>query len=71
MINDIVDQVHAQYPELVYCVQQKDESIIFFNKHGLPRVSLIIKQIIQNPFGPPQAVVDLFEYDKKLAKENV
>lgn len=71
MIDELLDQVHAKYPKLVCCTQEKDGTIIFFDEHGLPRVSLDIKQIVQNPFGPAQAVVDLFEYDKKLAKENV
>ena len=65
MIEDLLDQIHQRYPELASCAQEKDGAIIFFNEHGLPRVSVVIKRVIGG-----QIVVDLFEYDKKLAKEN-
>lgn len=66
MIDNIIDQIHDKYPETVSCIQEKDGTIFFFDKYGLTKLSLKIKQIIQQPFGSPQIVVDLFEYEKKL-----
>lgn len=65
ILDDLINQIHQRYPELVSCIQEKDGTLIFFNEYGLPRVSVIIKSI-----RGPNVVVDLFEYDKKLAKGN-
>lgn len=66
MIDDLLDQIHQRYPELVCSAQEKDGSIIFFNKEGLPKLSIVIKHI----FGR-QITVDLFEYDNKLKEVNL
>jgi hypothetical protein len=71
MIEQLLDQIHAKYPEAACSIQEKDGTIFFFDKHGLPKLSLVIKQIVQNPFGSPTVIVDLFDYDKKLVEENV
>ena len=61
IIQNLIDQIEQQYPDVTCSLQENEHTIIFFNKHGLPRLSVVIKSI----FGL-RINVDLFDYDKKL-----
>lgn len=65
-LDEMYRQIHEQNPDVTFSIQKSDDTILFFNNEGLPRIEIRIKGISMNQFGQPAIVVDYFDYRNKL-----